>query len=106
MVDGGAVGLLDRSQAGRDPGFVGGDVLAVAAAVRVLGQGAAEPLDLADVGFALMGMSRDSEHRDIGGDGVQDEGDRTAVRVHGRLGREAADRLCPAGPSRACRGLP
>lgn len=57
VVDGSAVGLLDRSQAGRDPGFVGGDVLAVAAAVRVLGQGAAEPLDLADVGFALIGIA-------------------------------------------------
>jgi hypothetical protein len=80
-VDGGAVGLLDRSQAGRDPGFMGGDVLAVAAAVRVLGQDAAVPLDLADVGLALIGMSGDGEHRDIGGGGIQDEGDRAATRV-------------------------
>ena len=34
VVDRGAVGLLDRSQPGRDPGFVGGDVLAFAAAMR------------------------------------------------------------------------
>jgi hypothetical protein len=81
VVDGGAVGLLDRSQAGRDPGFVGGDVLAVAAAVRVLGQGAAEPLDLADVGLTFIGVSGDGEHRDIRGSGVQDEGDRAAVLV-------------------------
>jgi hypothetical protein len=70
VVDGGAVGLLDGSQPGRDPGLVGDDVLAVAAAVGVFGQGAAVPLDLADVGLALIGMSRDGEHRDIRGGGV------------------------------------
>jgi hypothetical protein len=33
------------------------------------------------VGFALIGMGRDGEHRDVGGGGVEDEGDRAAVRV-------------------------
>jgi hypothetical protein len=79
VVDGGAVGLLDGSQPGHDLGLVGGDVLAVAAAVGVFGQGAAVPLDLADVGLALIGMSRDGEHRDIGSGGVWDEGDRAAA---------------------------
>ena len=60
---------------------MGGDVLAVAAAVRVLGEGAAEPLDLADVGLTFIGVSGDGEHRDIRRSGVQDEGDRAAVLV-------------------------
>ena len=53
MLGGGAVGLLDGSQPDRDPGLAGGDGLAVAAAVGALGQAAAGPLDLADVGLYI-----------------------------------------------------
>jgi hypothetical protein len=70
VVDGGAVSLFDGSQPGRDPGLMGGDGLAVAPTVGTFGQAAAEPPDLADVGLALIGMSRDGERRDIGGGGV------------------------------------
>ena len=52
-LDGHAVGLFDGAQAGGDPGFAGGDGLAVAAAVGAFGQVLAGPFDLADVGVAF-----------------------------------------------------
>ena len=61
MLDGGAVSVLDGSQPGGDPGLAGGDGLAVAAAVGAFGQVVAGAFDLADVGFAFVG---------VGGDGV------------------------------------
>ena len=70
-----------RRAAGRRPGSAGGDGLAVAPAVGALGQAAAGPLDLADVGLPLAGMGREGEHRDVSCGGVQDEGDRAGLGV-------------------------
>ncbi len=80
-VDGGAVGLLDGSQPGGDPGFAGGDGLAVAAAVGAFGQAVAEAFDLADAGLSLVGVGGDGEQGDGGGGGVQNEADHLGVRV-------------------------
>jgi hypothetical protein len=59
---------------------VGGDGLAVAATVGAFGQTAADPLDLANVSLALIGMHRDREHSDIGDGSVQEE---VIVRLSG-----------------------
>ena len=80
-LDGRAVGVLDGAQPGGDPGFAGGDGLAVASAVGAFGQALAELLDLADVGLALVGVRGDGEDGGVGGGGVQDEADRLAVGV-------------------------
>jgi hypothetical protein len=66
----GAVGLLDGAEPGGDPGFAGGDGLAVAAAVGAVRPVGAGMLDLAGVGFALAGVRGDGEHGDAGGGGV------------------------------------
>ena len=92
MLGGGAVGVLDGAQPGGDPGFAGGDGLAVAPAVGVFGQAAAGPLDLADVGLALVGVGGDGEQGDGGGGVVQDEADRLGFGV-------AAARARIRGPS-------
>ena len=81
VFDGGAVGLLDGAQAGGDSGLAGGDGLAVAAAVGAFGQALAELLDLAEVGFALVGMGGDGKDHGVRGDGVEDEGDRLGLGV-------------------------
>jgi hypothetical protein len=61
--------VLDGAQADGDAGLAGGDGLAVAPAVGALGQALAELLDLADVGFALVGMGGDGEDGGVcGGD--------------------------------------
>ena len=52
-----AVGAFDGSEAGGDPGFAGGDGLAVAAAVGAFGQGLAKAVYFADVSFAFVGVS-------------------------------------------------
>jgi hypothetical protein len=72
-LDGYAVCLFDGAQAGGYPGVAGGDGLAVAAAVRVIGQGLAVALDFADVGFAFVGVGGDGEHDGVGRGGVEDE---------------------------------
>jgi hypothetical protein len=87
-LDGGAVGLLDGAQPGGDPGLAGGDGLAVAAAVGALGQAAAGPLDLTDVGLSLVGVRGDGEHGDVGGGGVQDEADRLGLGVAAGQGQD------------------
>jgi hypothetical protein len=73
-----AVGVLDGAEAGGYSCFAGGDGLAVASAVGALGQALAEAFDLADVGFAFVGVRGDGKDREAGGGGVQDEGDRLA----------------------------
>ena len=83
LVDGHAVSVLDRAETGGDPGFAGGDGLAVAAAVGVFGQALPEPLNFADVGFSFVGVRGDG---DAGGGGVQDEGDGLAFGVAARQG--------------------
>jgi len=70
--------VLDGAQPAGDPGFAGGDGLAVAPAVGAFGQALAELLDLADVGFSVVGVRGDGEDRGVGGGGVQDEADRLA----------------------------
>ena len=87
-VDGGAVGLLDGAQPGGDPGLAGGDGLAVAPAVGAFGQVLAGPLDLAEVGLSLVGMSGDGEQGDVGGGGVQDEADRLGLGVAAGQGED------------------
>jgi len=87
-LDGCAVGLIDGSQAGRDPGLAGGDGVAVASAVGAFGQAATGPFDLADVGFAFVGMGGYGEHGDVGGGGVQDEADRLGLGVAAGQGQD------------------
>jgi len=65
--DGDAVGAFDGPQSGGDSCFAGGDGLAVAAAVGAFGQGLTELLDLAEVGFSLVGVGGDGEHGRVGG---------------------------------------
>jgi len=65
---------IDGAQAGGDPRLAGGDGLAVAPAVRALGQAAAGPLDLAEVGFSLVGVRGDGEQGDVGGGGYLEFG--------------------------------
>src|SRR5712691_7009079 len=74
------VGALDGAQAGGYAGLAGGDGLAVAPAVGAFGQGLAEALYFADVGFAFVGVGGDGEDGDAGRGGVQDEADGLAVR--------------------------
>ena len=50
-------------------------------AVGALGQAAAGPLNLADVGLPLVGMGREGEHRDVSCGRVQDERDRAGFWV-------------------------
>ena len=82
------VGLLDGSQPGGYPGLAGGDGLAVAAAVGAFGQVLAGPFDLADVGFAFVGVRGDGEQGDVGGGGVQDEADRLGLGVAAGQGED------------------
>jgi len=49
----------------------------------------AEPLDLADVGFSLVGVGGDGVDGDVGGGGIEDEGDRLAVAVPAGQGEYA-----------------
>ena len=65
-----SVGVFDGSQPVGYPGFAGGDGLAVAPALGVFGQVLAEPLDLADMGFPLVGVRGYGEHRGVRGSGV------------------------------------
>jgi hypothetical protein len=69
------VGTFDGPQAGGYPGLAGGDGLAVAPAIGAFGQALAELLDLADVGFAFVGVGGDGEEGCVGGGGVEDESD-------------------------------
>jgi len=55
-VDRRPVGLFHGSQPGGDPGFAGGDGLAVAPAVGAFGQVLTVLLDFADVGFTIAGV--------------------------------------------------
>jgi hypothetical protein len=54
------VGTFDGAQSGGDPRLAGGDGLAVAAAEGAFGKALTELLDLADVGFSLVGVRRDA----------------------------------------------
>src|SRR5689334_2988969 len=74
-------GVLDGAQPGGDPGFAGGDGLAVAPAVGPLGPVGTGPLDLAGVGFALAGVRGESKHGDARGGGIHDESDRLSLGV-------------------------
>jgi WD domain, G-beta repeat len=94
------VGVFDGAQPGGDPGFAGGDGLAVASAVGAYGQAGAEPLDLADVGFALVGVRGQGEHGDAGRGGVQDQGDHLSLRV---VAGQGGDRG-PLVSGQACSG--
>ena len=60
------VGVLDGPQPSGDPCLAGGDGLAVAPAVGAFGQGLRVPLDLAEVGFALVGVRGDGVDGDVG----------------------------------------
>jgi hypothetical protein len=60
-LDGHPVGALDGPQPFGDSPLAGGDGRAVAPAVGALGQALAEPLDLADVGFSLVGVRGEGE---------------------------------------------
>ena len=62
-------------ETGRCSGFAGRYGLAVAVAVGAFREGLAPALDLADVGFAFVGVSSDSEDGGAGGRDVEDEGD-------------------------------
>jgi hypothetical protein len=64
-LDGRAVGVLGGAERGGDSSLVGGDGLAVAAAVGAFGQALAALLELAEVGFALVGVGCDGG---VGGD--------------------------------------
>ena len=68
------VGQLDGPQSDGDPGLAGGNGLAVAPAVGALGQVLAESLDLAEVGFAFVGVRGDGEQGDVGGGGYLELG--------------------------------
>jgi hypothetical protein len=59
--------VLDGAQPGGDACLAGGDGLAVAPCVGILGQGLAVELDFADVSFALVGVGGDGEDDDAGG---------------------------------------
>ena len=80
--------MLDGAEAGGDPGLAGGDGLAVAAAVGAFGQFLPGPFDLAEVGFAFVGVGGDGEQGDVGGGGVQDEADRLGVGVAAGQGQD------------------
>jgi hypothetical protein len=82
------VGVLDGAEPGGDPGFAGGDGLAVAAAVGAFGQVLAEAFDFADVGFALVGVSGDGEHGGVSGGGVEDEADHLGFGVAAGQGED------------------
>jgi hypothetical protein len=75
------VGLLDGPQSDGHSRLAACDGLAVASAVGALGKPSAELLDLAEVGFALVGVGGDGEYRDVGGGGVHDEADRLGLGV-------------------------
>ena len=99
-LDGHAVGVLDGAQPSGDPGFAGGDGLAVAPAVGALREALAELLDLADVGLPLVGVRGDGEEGSVGGGGVQDDTD-------GWLSGSRSARAMIWGPSasgQACAG--
>jgi hypothetical protein len=76
-----AVGAFDGAEAGGYAGFAGGDGLAVLPAVGALGEGLAEALDFADVGFSFAGVGGDGVHGDVGGGGVEDEADGAGLGV-------------------------
>src|SRR6266852_6154890 len=75
------VGVLDGAEPGGDAGLAGGDGLAVPPAVGAFGQAGAVPLDLAEVGLAVVGMGGDGVDGDAGGGGIQDQGDGAGVVV-------------------------
>src|SRR6516225_1371470 len=75
------VGVLDGPQPGGDPRLAGGDGLAVAPAVGAFGQVLRVPLDLAEVGFALVGVRGDGVDGDVGSGGIEDEADRLAFGI-------------------------
>jgi hypothetical protein len=72
-LDGRPVCLLDGPQPGGDPRLAGCDRLAVTPPVGALGQALTEPLDLTDMGLALVGVSGDGVDGNIRGGGVEDE---------------------------------
>ena len=88
-LDGYAIGLFDGAEAGGYACFAGGDGLAVAAAVGAFGQGLAEALDFAEVGFSFVGVRGDGEDGDAGGVGVEEEGDGLAVGVAACQGHDS-----------------
>ncbi len=81
-------GMLDRSQPAGHPGLAGGDGLAVAPAVGAFGEALAGSLDLADVGFSLVGVRSYGEHGAVGGGGVHDEDDRLGLGVLAGQGKD------------------
>ena len=88
LLDRRSVGVFDGAETGGDAGFAGGDGLAVSAAVGALGQAATGAFDLADVGFAFVGMGGDGEEGDVGGGGVQDQTDGLGVGVAAGQGQD------------------
>jgi hypothetical protein len=72
-LDGHPIGAFDGPQPGCYSHPAGGECPAVLSAVGAFGQAAAEPLDLADVGFALVGVRGDREHGGVGSGGIEDE---------------------------------
>lgn len=76
-----SISTFDGTQAGGHPPLAGGDGLAVLSAEGALGKGLAELFDLADMSFALVGMSRNSEDGGVGSGGIEDQGDRLAFGV-------------------------
>src|ERR1019366_6966831 len=56
-----AVGAFDGAQPGGYSRFAGGDGLAVVSAVGAFGEGFADALDFADVGFSFVGVGGDGE---------------------------------------------
>jgi hypothetical protein len=95
---GGAVGLLDGSEAGGNAGFASRDVQAVLLAVGVVGEGGGVALDFADVGFAVGGVGGDGVDGDAGGVGVQDESDGAGFGVAAGQGGDGGGRVVgPAG---------
>jgi hypothetical protein len=87
-LDGHPTGLLDGPQPSGHPGLAGGDGLAVASAVGSFGQALAESLDLAEVGFSLVGVGGDGEDGDAGGVSVKDKGDHLGVGVPAGRGQD------------------
>ena len=75
------VGAFDGAQAGGDPGFAGGDGVAVLSAVGAFGEGLAVAFDFADVGFSFVGVGGDGVHGGVGGGGVEDEADGAGLGV-------------------------
>jgi hypothetical protein len=98
-----SVGLLDGTQAGRDPGLAGGDGLAVAAAVGTFGLALLD-CSTSRMWVSLVGVRGDGEHGAIGGRGIENQGDRPGlsgnpapllVRAEHASGLARSSRLAP-----------